>query len=164
MTIFYIITGIIIVIAMAVAIPRGGFADVKEKPKYAYQKKQFFMSRAEHEFYDVLVKAVGNEYLIFAQVHLPTIVDEKIKGQPWKAARAHIDRKSVDFVLCDKVYISPKLAIELDDRTHERENRIERDGEVERILNVAGLPLLRLENHGNFNPQELASRIREKLV
>ncbi|OGF64997.1 hypothetical protein A2Z53_01300 [Candidatus Giovannonibacteria bacterium RIFCSPHIGHO2_02_42_15] len=163
MTIFYIIIGIIVVIAIAIAVARGGFADVEEKAKYRYNRKNFFLTRAEHECYDALVEAVGTEYRIFAQVHLPTLVDHTVRGQDWRAALAHINRKSVDFVLCDKAYLSPKLAIELDDKSHERSDRQERDREVERILREAGVPLLRLENHGNFNPSELAQKIKNML-
>jgi len=129
--------------------------------KYRYTRKQFFLTRAEHECYDALVAAVGDKYHVFAQVHLPTILDNKVKGQDWRAALAHINRKSVDFVLCDKAYISPKLAIELDDKSHKRPDRQERDREVERILSEAGVPLLRLENKGRFDPPELAQRINE---
>ncbi len=163
MTIFYIIIGLIVVVAIAIAISRGGFADVEEKAKYRYNRKNFFLTRAEHECYDALVEAVGAEYRIFAQVHLPTLVDHTVRGQDWRAALAHINRKSVDFVLCDKAYLSPKLAIELDDKSHERTDRQERDREVERILREAGVPLLRLENHGNFNPSELAQKIKDML-
>lgn len=163
MTIFYVIVGIIIVIAITIAISRGCLADVEEKAKYRYNRKNFFLTRAEHECYDALVEAVGAEYRIFAQVHLPTLVDHTVRGQDWRAALAHINRKSVDFVLCDKAYLSPKLAIELDDKSHERPDRQERDREVERILREAGVPLLRIENHGNFNPSELSQRIKETL-
>ena len=163
MTVFYIIIGIIIVVAIAIAISRGGFADVEEKAKYRYNRKNFFLTRAEHECYDALVEAVGTEYRIFAQVHLPTLVDHTIRGQDWRAALAHINRKSVDFVLCDKAYLSPKLAIELDDKSHERPDRQERDREVERILREAGVPLLRLENRGSFSPSELTQKIKETL-
>ena len=134
--------------------------DIKDKPKYQYKRKQFFMTRAEHEFYDALITVAGTDYHIFSQVHLPTILDNKVVGQDWRAAQAHINRKSVDFVLCDKAYISPKLVIELDDKSHERVDRQERDREVERILQDAGIPLLRIENHGHPNPSDLAEKIK----
>jgi len=121
------------------------------------------MSRAEHECYDALMLAVGNDFYIFPQVHLPTIVDSKVVGQNWRGAFKHINEKSVDFVLCDKAYIAPKLVIELDDRSHERIDRQERDIEVESILAGANLPLLRLENHGSFKPEELTSKINSLL-
>lgn len=164
MTSLYVLAGIIIAAVIALAILKGMFesdsGDEKEKAKYQYKRKNFFLTRAEHECYDALVEAVGQEYRIYAQVHLPTLLEHKIKGQDWRAALAHINRKSVDFVLCDKAYISPKLAIELDDKSHERPDRQERDREVERILQEAGVPLLRLENHGSFNASELTEKIR----
>lgn len=151
-----IIVAVIVVIGVIVEILRG---KEDEPRKYQYKQKNYFMSRAEHECYDALVIAVGERYHVFPQVHLPSIIDNKVVGQNWNGAFRHISQKSVDFVLCDKSYISPKLAIELDDRTHERQDRKDRDVEVARVLKDAGLPLLRLENHGRFNPSELMQKI-----
>jgi len=164
MTNLYILIGAVVALVVIIGIIKAkseGGDD--EQRKYQYKKRNFFMTRAEHECYDALISAVGDEYLIFAQVHLPTLVDNKVVGQNWRGALRHISEKSVDFVLCDKAYISPKLAIELDDKTHERPERQSRDREVERILQDAGVPLLRLENHGRFNPSELAQKIKEVL-
>jgi len=163
MTSIYILIAIIVILVVLVGLFKDKFNTEVEKPKYNYKRRNFFLSRAEHECYDALVQAVGQEYLIFAQVHLPTLLDHKVAGQNWNAAFRHVSQKSVDFVLCDKAYISPKLAIELDDKSHERTDRQERDQEVERILKGAGMPLLRLENHAKFNPQELAEKVRSAL-
>jgi len=153
---------IIVGVVFVVRTIRSGGGEI-QKPKYEYRKKQFFLTRSENEFYKKLVEAVGSEYYVFAQAHLPTLVDHKIRGQDWRAALAHINRKSVDFVLCDKQYISPKLAIELDDSSHERPDRRERDEEVERILKYAGVPLLRFHNHINLNTTEIATQIRSAI-
>lgn len=163
MTILYIAVGIIVVVGIGFAFLQGGFEHEEEKAKYRYNRKNFFLTRAEHECYDTLVEAVGTEYRIFAQVHFPTLLDHKVRGQDWRAALAHINRKSVDFVLCDRAYLSPKLAIELDDKSHEQSDRQERDREVERILHEAGIPLLRLENRGSFNSGELKDLINGAL-
>ena len=128
------------------------------KPAFHYKQKQYFMTKHEADCYKALVREVGSEYFIFAQVHLSTIIDEKIEKQNWKAARAHVDRKSVDFVLCDKEFIEPKLAIELDDSSHERADRVTRDSEVERILSEANVPLLRI-----VDTQDLQRKILEKI-
>ena len=160
MTKLYILMGIILAIVFIISLFKGSGIE-KSKKEYHYRKRNFFLTKAEHEFYDTLLSAVGNEYLIFAQVHLSSLLDSKVVGQNWRGAFRHIDEKSVDFVLCDKVYISPKLVIELDDKTHERPERKERDIEVERILKDAGLPLLRLGNHGRFNVNELAEELKK---
>lgn len=135
----------------------------EEKSKYQYSRKDFLITRAEHECFDAIVSAVGENYYVFPQLHLSTIINHRVRGQMWYGALAHINRKSVDFVLCDKKYLSPKLAIELDDSTHERADRVERDREVERILKDAGLPLLRLQNHSRLDPVEIGQKIREAL-
>ena|SRR3989338_11108704 len=163
MTQLVILIVIVIILVIVISFFKDGFV-VEEKRKYAYKRKDFFLSRAEHEFYDALVTAIGQDYLIFAQVHLPTIVDNKVVGQNWRCAFKHINEKSVDFVLCDKAYIAPRLVIELDDKTHERSDRKERDVEVERILKDAGLPLLRINNHGQFSPVELSQKIKELIL
>ena len=139
------------------------FLDQKSKALYNYKRKDFLMSRAEHEFFDILVDITKDQYYVFPQIHLSTILDNKVVGQNWKGAFRHIDEKSVDYVICDKAYIKPLLAIELDDRTHERENRKIRDGEVERILSDANLLLLRFGNGGRFDKEEIRRLVLENI-
>lgn len=136
----------------------------KKKTLYQYKKKDFLITRAEHEFFDILVELFGSEYYIFTQVHLPTILEHKVNDQNWRGAFSHINGKSVDFVICDKKYIKPLLAIELDDKSHERLDRIERDSEVERVLQEAGMPLLRIDNKGSFDKEDIKKRVIDKLV
>lgn len=127
------------------------FKGYRYSKKYNYNKKQFFMTRAEHEFFDLLISAIGERYYVFPQVHLSTILDHKIKGQSFVGAFSHINQKSVDFVLCDKNYISPKLAIELDDSSHDQADRVERDQVVDSILKNAGMKLIRFKVNENLS-------------
>ena len=90
---------VILVFTIFIEISRGKKSELQ---KYQYKQKDFFMSRAEHECYDALVTAVGDRYHVFPQVHLPSIIDNKVVGQNWNGAFRHISQKSVDFVLCDK--------------------------------------------------------------
>lgn len=130
---------------------------------YSYNRKEYLITRAEQEFLNILMEAVGNRYFVFPQMHLSHLLDNKIKGQSWHGALRHIDEKSVDFVICDKEYIKPLLAIELDDKTHEWESRQERDEEVERIFNEVDLPLLRFESNKDYNVEEIRQIILETL-
>jgi very-short-patch-repair endonuclease len=155
---FFILTLIIIVIGIFYIVPE----DTKPKYnyKYNYKRHNWLLTKAEREFYEVLIQVVEQDYIVFTQVRLSALFDHKVEGQNWNAAFRHISQKSVDFVLCDKEDISPKLAIELDDRSHERFDRQNRDIEVERIFKQAGMPLLRIQNSGVFNPQEIAEKIK----
>lgn len=165
MTKGFIFLVIIVVIGVALKELLGGQDKQKKlKSLYQYRKKDFLITRPEHEFFDILVEVVGDKYHVFTQVHLPTIMEHKVVGQNWKGAFSHINGKSVDFVICDKSYIKPLLAIELDDKSHERQDRIERDSEVERMLQEAGMPLIRFANHGAFDKEEIKKQVLEKLV
>jgi len=104
------------------------------------------MSKTETDFFVKLDHAVSERYYVFPQVHLSALLDHKVKGQEWKYAFSHINGKSVDYVLCDRSTLNPVYAIELDDFTHERSDRIERDIEVQRIFQEARLPLVRFKN------------------
>ena len=100
---------------------------------------------------------------MFSRKSIFQSVDNRVVGQNWFGAFRHIDEKSVDFVLCDKLSLSPQIAIELDDQSHERADRKKRDEEVNRILEMAGLPLIRIENNNRLSPAELAQKIKEKM-
>lgn len=129
------------------------------KPLYHYEPKQFFLTKPEHDCFNALITAVGNEYYIFPQVKLDKFLDEHTKGQGWTAALRHINQKSVDFLLCDKIWLNPKLAIELDDSTHDRSDRIDRDHEIERILRDANFPLLRITHFDISSPVSIKQKI-----
>lgn len=136
----------------------------KDIPVYNYGRKDYIMTKAEHDFFLRLSLIFQEHYHIFPQVHLSSILDErKIKGQNWKAAFRHINGKSVDFVICDKQYAKPLIAIELDDWSHDSKVRKKRDGEVERIFQAAELTLVRFTNISNLTNLDIESKINEKL-
>lgn len=101
---------LIIVFLVNKYFPEATLPAKKSKLPYNYKRKDYIMTRAEHEFFDILVAVVADKYYVFPQIHLSNFLDEKVVGQNWKGAFRHIDEKSVDFVICDKAYIKPLLA------------------------------------------------------
>jgi very-short-patch-repair endonuclease len=71
--------------------------------------------------------------------------------------------KHVDFVLCDPESLAPLLAIELDDASHDRPERKERDEFVDHAFESAGLPLLRIRNGSSYDPAALRQLIDDSL-
>ena len=145
----YIIFIFVIVIAILARIVSSNSSSKKKIFKnnsYLYFAKRSLMSKTETDFFIKLDRAVSERYYVFPQVHLSALLDHKVKGQEWKYAFSHINGKSVDYVLCDKSTLIPVYAIELDDFTHDRNDRIERDKEVERIFQQARLPLVRFKD------------------
>ena len=130
-----------------------------KKSHFEYGRQDCIMTPAERDCFAALTAEMGLDYHFFPQVHLDSIVSPKNSRRRFQAFR-HINQKSVDFVACDKKQLRPLFVIELDDKTHSQRKRIERDKEVERILTGAGIPLVRIENRGRFEPKALARLVQ----
>jgi len=143
---------LVVVVVAGLLILKIKLSSTSEKRKvfknntYSYIAKLLPMSETEAVFFKKLNSVVQERYYVFPQVHLSAFLDHKIKGQDWTFAFRHINGKSVDYILCDKMTLRPTYAIELDDYTHERRDRAERDVEVERIFKEAKLSLVRFTN------------------
>lgn len=74
-----------------------------------------------------------------------------------------IDRKTVDFLLVDSNNLDPKLVIELDDQSHNAEDRQIRDEFVNKALEAAGIPCLRVKRRPTYDEDELSNDIRKIL-
>ncbi len=80
--------------------------------------------------------------------------------------QTHVNRvqsKHVDFVLCSRETLTPVLAIELNDRSHEAEDRRERDTFLERAFRSAGLPMLTVPVRREYDAAELGRQITAAL-
>ncbi|MER3423918.1 MAG: hypothetical protein C4293_12480 [Nitrospiraceae bacterium] len=128
-----------------------------------YQKKWYFLSPAERDFYETLRQAVGNHYLIFAKVRLLDLLwlPDNMENRLLYIGR--VASKHVDFVLCHSRTVAPALAIELDDASHQAPERQERDSFLNEVLRVAGIPLLRVPVRNTFSAPALRSQILDAL-
>lgn len=124
------------------------------------QQTAHLVSPAEADFYRTLASVVSGRSTIFVQVPLHKII-EVIPNTPARQSwHNKIDRKTIDFVLCDPQTLAPQLAIELDDRTHQQANRKDRDAFVEVALAAAGFPLLRVPQRAKYDTAVLQNDIR----
>ncbi len=126
---------------------------------YVYRRKRFVMTKNENEFFHALQTAIGTSYVIIPQAHFDLFLDHKVEGQNWKAALSKIHRKSVDFLICNREYYSPLVAIELDDASHESAKRVERDGFESEICKEAEMPLVRFKTSMSYEPNRLLSAL-----
>lgn len=130
-----------------------------ERTVYHYVAKPYIMTAREADFFKTLNTIFGEKWLVIPQVHLSALLDHKVKGQNWSRAFRHINGKSVDFVLIGKDSYRTICAIELDDSSHDRTDRQQRDAEVERIFREAKIPLARFNNVGTITNQEIINTI-----
>ena len=119
-----------------------------------YSSRGILLTNAETSFFHVL-RAMTKAYLvIFPHVvlrDLVTVIDQS----DYYTHYNKIDRKQVDFVLCDPNSLKPVFVIELDDKSHRRPDRIERDIFVEAVLASAKIPLVRIPVSQSYDPKEL---------
>ncbi len=128
-----------------------------------YKKKDYLLTAAERSFYEVLCGIMDNQLHVFPKVRL---VDLVYLPKGVESRQGHMNRvmsKHVDFVLCDRQNIVPLLVIELDDASHEREDRRERDAFLDKALAAASLPILHVAAKRTYAPKELAELIQQKL-
>jgi hypothetical protein len=123
-----------------------------------YRLRDDFLSPAEFSFYKVLLSLVGARLTIQSKVRL---ADVFFVARPNENAGFfnRIAQKHLDFLVCDSVTMKPLFGVELDDSSHKRNDRQERDEFVENVCQVVGLPLLRVPVQREYNSREIAAQI-----
>ncbi len=138
----------------------GGAASTSEQ--LPYRQRDDFLSAAELSFYRVLVMALDGSHFVCPKVNLADIffVARPNENQTY---RNKIDRKHVDFLLCDPATMKPIMGVELDDASHARRDRQDRDEFVDQVFEAAGLPLVRVRAAASYSPQTVADLVGQAI-
>jgi hypothetical protein len=148
----------LVLIALAVVVglvlKKRAPSESDEGPWPFYAKKP--LSQPEQVLYHRLVATLPN-HIVLAQVQLSRVLGVN-KGSNFNEWNNRINRMSLDFLVCtkDSTIIA---AIELDDKSHERTQRVEADSKKNKALSAAGVKLIRWQV--NSLPDDIA--IREAL-
>ncbi|PKO12691.1 MAG: topoisomerase [Chloroflexi bacterium HGW-Chloroflexi-10] len=127
----------------------------KELP---YRLRDDFLSPVEFSFYKVLSSVVGAQLIIQSKVRLADIFFVSRPNEN-RSFLSKIAQKHLDFLVCDPATMQPLFGIELDDSSHKRNDRQERDEFVEEVFQVARLPLVRFPAQREYNSREIAAQI-----
>jgi len=129
-----------------------------------YEKKPYlFDAVSEFNLYKILLELFGDKYFIFPQINYSHLIQPK--KTTWAEERKHrsrIDRKSVDFVLCDKEKIIPRLVIELDGGAHYYKRKQTRDKFINELAEIVDLPILHLDAK-NLDREFVRREIEQKI-
>jgi hypothetical protein len=126
-----------------------------------FARKKYLLTPPEKRFYNVLRRAVS-WYTIMAKVRLADLVEADERHLLRESNFDHIKSRHIDFVICN-LALSPLVAIELDDSSHQRPDRVARDRDVNRILDIASLPLLRVTVRRTYDAKVIEKDIMAKL-
>jgi hypothetical protein len=136
--------------------------DTMEADPFPYRLRDDFLSPAEKSFYQVIKGLMGNYFTICPKVSLADIFFVTRPNEN-KSAYNRINRKHVDFLICSTQTLEPVFAIELDDSSHERADRVERDTFVDRVFEAAQLPLLHIPVQRSYNTNDLGVLFKKAL-
>ncbi|GEP43186.1 DUF2726 domain-containing protein [Brevifollis gellanilyticus] len=136
---------------------------ISNTTEFPYGLRDDFLSAAEISLYHVLRNTLAADVTIVIK---PRLSDILFVRQPHinKAARNRIDRKHVDFLLCETATMKPRLVVELDDSSHQRKDRRDRDEFVDEALKAARLPILHVRAAKGYVPQELFMQIQQAIA
>jgi len=128
-----------------------------------FRRNKFFLTTAEQSFFGCLKEAISGRWELFAKVRLLDLLWLPRETQDKQRWRNTVQSKHVDFLLCDRKTLMPLLAVELDDSSHRRPDRQERDDFVNKVLESAGIPVLRATARSLYDTRALGEEIQKML-
>lgn len=134
-----------------------------QHPALPYRVVPSLLTPAERRFYAALVTAIDPHMTICAKVRLADVLTLPPGTPEWRAHFNRVQAKHLDFVLCNRDDLAPLLAIELDDSSHARSARRERDAFLNQACADAGLSVLRIPVQRSYTTVELAQRVQDSL-
>ena len=159
-----IIVAVLVVVFLAITVIA---AILKLKSKTSaggiqYQTRGALLSPAELSFFKVLQNAGGQSVLICPKVRLADIIKPTEK-QNYQTALNKISRKHIDFVLCDPATTKIFGVIELNDKSHERADRVTRDAFVDSVFAAAGIQIIHFKAGASYSVEEIRQQLKSIL-
>lgn len=124
---------------------------------FLYEAKKALIIKSEQGFFEVIKASLPENYYVFPQINLATIIKKT------DDSRYHNELfRNVDFLITDKNY-KPLIVIEINDPSHLRSDRRERDEKVQKICEEAGISLIKFWTDFGIKPDYIKKRINETL-
>jgi hypothetical protein len=120
------------------------------------------LTPAEQVFYRSLDIAVAGRLQILCKVRLADLL--QVAGSNSKQRHRlfrKIAAKHIDFLLVEPGRLEPILAIELDDSSHDRSDRRQRDQFLNELFGIVEFPLLRVKAAASYSPRQILRAIEE---
>ncbi len=133
-------------------------SEAKQAEQMPYRARQFLLTKTEASFCHTLRRAVGDRFAIAMKVRLADVLKCDAK-ENWQRHQNRINSKHLDFVLCAPNTMGIVAGIELDDRSHGRSKRQQRDAFLDAAMQAANLPLLRFPAQAHYDVNAIAQQI-----
>lgn len=106
-----------------------------------YKANKYLLSSAENDFYQYLLKVIPAGFAVMSKVRVEDIVST-VRDRNYIFGRNKIRAKHVDFLIMAQSTGIIRGVIELNDRSHLRTDRQDRDQFLESVFITCGIPIL----------------------
>lgn len=124
----------------------------EEIEKLPYRRK-FLLTKNEYWFYKRL-KEIADKYdfAVLAKIRFADLVEVSAEADKKEYMKyfGKIKSKHIDFILCKKDNLYPELLIELNDSSHNKEDRIKRDDFIKKIAEKVGYKMAFVDGTQNL--------------
>lgn len=140
-------------------------ATAEEKRASDYYLRKSLLTPAERSFLGVLEVLRHEDYQLCVKVRIADIVGVRngLERGARQAALNRVQSKHVDFLFIRAADGQPVLAVELDDASHEREERRERDAFVDQLFAEVGLPVAHVRAQARYAVEEVRGVVERHL-
>lgn len=130
-----------------------------------YRRHDSLFTPAEFHFLHTLRAALPAHLEVFGKVRVADVLRpvEKLDRKAWRSAFNRITGKHLDFILCERDSGRLVCALELNDRSHSRLERQERDKFIVTACREANFPLLMIPAVRVYDVEKLRTAIVEAI-
>ena len=151
---FWIVLAALVVLALIALI----FLTRSAPGALPYFSREKLLTDGELAFYTVLRQTLPSHMAISLKVRLADVLDCSSAARQ-QGYFAKVSQKHLDFVLYDITTTQILAAIELDDKTHQRRDRQNRDQFLNEAMATAGVKLLRIPAAAKYDARSIQSLI-----
>ncbi len=127
-----------------------------------YRRIPVLFTPAERSFAGVLDQILDARYRVYGKVRVADLIEPlpNKDRRIWQKAFNRISAKHFDFVICNSSDLAPACVIELDDSSHQRKKRQQRDEMLKQICQQVQLPLIRVPAQKGYRLAEVEEYLK----
>ena len=127
-------------------------------------RRKYLLTKNEYWFYKTLKEiAEKYNYAVLAKVRLADLVEVSAEAghKEYLKYFGKIKSKHIDFMLCNKENLYPELLIELNDGSHDTNDRVSRDNFIKAVVEKTGYNIIFVSGTQNLE-EKVLSKIKSE--
>ncbi|MBF7074931.1 DUF2726 domain-containing protein [Glaciecola sp. MH2013] len=156
----------IILIMILIVVAVAAIKLSEDEVDFPFMRRNTLFSPVEHQFLDMIEKAVGHEFRVVSRVKLTDILSlrRNTNKKVAKTALLRAGRKQIDYVLVNKEDMTPVLALDIVHNLGKEGHKTKKDFFVTGALDSAGIPHARIKARHGYKVEDIRACIEAKLV